>query len=159
MDHLSAIVPLPATEAGVLPTTVSQHLPVLRRCADPRDPLLLVAACLRLDQPGRGEHVLLLTRSRLVVTWRSRLTGRVLLHLNAGLRELTNVAWTSEPGQSTVEFAATAGDGLRERFRLNLTDQVQARRVELLFGEVFSPRLRLARPAVRHTRVSARHCG
>ena len=45
---------------------------------------------------------------------------RLRLHLNANLRHLSNVTWNPDLRQSAVEVAATAVDGVRERFRLRL---------------------------------------
>ena len=105
----------------------------------------------------RGEHLLLLTRDRLVVTRRTRLLRRVRLHLNAGLPELTNVSWKSDPHLAAIELVATASDGLRERFWIKLEDADRVRQMEALLAYSFPPRPAPKHPTQRQPRVSARH--
>ncbi|HET6211819.1 MAG TPA: hypothetical protein VFE14_02990 [Micromonosporaceae bacterium] len=132
---------LPATaEAGIPIHTVSRHMPIFRRCIEPDDAAVLVTRCLRPDRPLQGEHLLLLTQRRLVVTQETRLLRRIRLHLNAGVPELSNVSWTPDPGLAAVEVAATASDGLRERFWIKLGDPRRVWHVDALLGHVFLPR-------------------
>src|SRR3712207_6486930 len=116
MDVFSRTFLPAAAEAGVAIPTVSRHMPIFRRCVSPDDTTALVARCLRPDQPMRGEFLLLLTSRRLVVTQETRVLRRLRLHLNTELRHLHNVSWNPDPRMSAVELAATAVDGVRERF-------------------------------------------
>src|SRR3954468_16097677 len=120
MDVFSRTFLPAAAEAGVAIPTVSRHMPVFRRCVDPDDTTVLVSRCYRPDTPLAGEYLLLLTYRRLVVTQETKVFHRLRLHLNANLRHLTNVAWNADPAHSLLEVAATAVDGVRERFRMRL---------------------------------------
>jgi len=122
MDVFSRTFLPAAAEAGVAIPTVSRHMPIIRRCIESDDTTVLVARCLRPDTPLAGEFLLLLTQRRLVVTQETKVFHRLRLHLNANLRHLTNVTWNVDFTRSALEVAATAVDGVRERFRLRLTD-------------------------------------
>jgi len=122
MDVFSRTFLPAAAEAGVAIPTVSRHMPVLRRCVEPDDTTVLVSRCYRPDTPMAGEFLLLLTYRRLVVTQETKVFHRLRLHLNANLRHLSNVTWTPDHVRSAVELAATAVDGVRERFRLRLAE-------------------------------------
>jgi hypothetical protein len=65
---------------------------------------------------------------------------RLRLHLNAELRHLNNVTWSLDTRHGAIELAATAVDGVRERFwiRLGGTDRVW--HVDALLSHVFKPR-------------------
>jgi len=153
-----------AVEAGVASQTVTRHLPVFSRCVSADDPVTLVARCRRPGQPLRGDFLLLLTAQRLVVTRESRALRRLRLHLNAELRHLHNVSWTPGPGMSAVEFAATAIDGVRERFEIRVADADQLPHLDALFAAAFRPAPATvavsavrspARPALRRDLVTA----
>jgi hypothetical protein len=120
MDVFSRTFLPAAAEAGVAIPTVSRHMPIFRRCVEPDDATVLVSRCLRPDAPLSGEFMLLLTYRRLVVIQETRVFHRLRLHLNANLRHLSNVTWNPDVARSVVEVAATAVDGVRERFRLRL---------------------------------------
>jgi len=120
MDVFSRTFLPAAAEAGVPIATVSRHLPVVRRCVEPDDSAVLVTRCLRPDQPMAGEFLMVLTNRRLVVTQETRVLHRLRLHLNANLRHLSDVTWNPDARQSAVEMAATAVDGVRERFRMQI---------------------------------------
>src|SRR5687767_9234387 len=120
MDVFSRTFLPAAAEAGVAIPTVSRHMPVLRRCVEPDDATILVTRCVRPDRPLRGEFLMLLTYRRLVVTQETRVLHRLRLHLNAELRHLSNVTWNLDLRQSAVDVAATAVDGVRERFSMRL---------------------------------------
>ena len=135
-----------AAEAGVAIPTVSRHMPVLRRCVEPDDATVLVTRCTRPDKPMMGEFLLLLTYRRLVVTRETRLLHRLRLHLNADLRHLSNVAWNPDLRHNAVEVAATAVDGVRERFLMRVADPQQVWHVDALLRHVF--RERAARQSV-----------
>jgi hypothetical protein len=122
MDVFSRTFLPAAAEAGVAIPTVSRHMPIIRRCIEPDDTTVLVARCLRPEAPLAGEFLLLLTQRRLVVTQETRVLHRLRLHLNANLRHLTNVTWNADVTGSALEVAATAVDGVRERFRMRLTE-------------------------------------
>lgn len=89
----------------------------------------MVASCARSDHPARRaglRDLLLLTKHRLVVTSERGLLRRLRLHINIGLNQLTDVAWSAEPAHGGVQLAATAIDGVREHFwiRLGATERV-----------------------------------
>jgi hypothetical protein len=140
MDVFSRTFLPAASEAGVAIPTVSRHLPVFRRCVSAEDATALVARCLRPDRPLRGEFLLLLTYRRLVVTQETRMLRRLRLHLNTELRHLTNVSWNPDPRLSAVELAATAVDGVRERFWIRTGHPKQVWHLDALFSHVFRPR-------------------
>jgi hypothetical protein len=140
-----------ASEAGVAIPTVSRHLPVFRRCVAPDDPAALVARCMRPDQPLHGEFLLLLTYRRLVVIRQTRLLRRLRLHLNTELRHLHNVSWNPDPRLSAIELAATAMDGVRERFWIRVGHPTQVTHLDALLGHVFRPRAAAERAPARAT--------
>ncbi|GAA2518011.1 hypothetical protein [Pilimelia columellifera] len=129
-----------AVESGLARSTVSRHLPILRQCVAGDDAVTLLARCVRPDRRLGGEFLLLLTHRRLVVvreTWPLR---RLRLHLNSDLRHLRHVSWTTDPHYSQVELAATAIDGVRERFCIRGTRAKHVWRLDTLFTEAFRPR-------------------
>lgn len=131
---------LPATsEAGLPIPLVSRHMPVLRRCVSPDENTLLVARAVRPGLPMAGGFLLLLTNRRLVASRESRLLRRVQLHLAAELRDLSQVVWSADP-RSGVELAATARDGVRERFWIPARDPRRVRHLDALFSHAFRSR-------------------
>ncbi|GGK10881.1 hypothetical protein GCM10010123_46030 [Pilimelia anulata] len=129
---------LPAAhEAGLPVSTISRHLPVLRQCVAATDAVSLVARCSRPDRPQREDFLLLLTRRRLVVTRQGWPLQRLRLHLNAELRHLRHVSWAADPRECAIELAATAVDGVRERFRARVPGPQQLWRLDDLFTRVF----------------------
>ncbi|MFF0377372.1 hypothetical protein [Actinoplanes missouriensis] len=116
---------------------------MFRRCVDQDDAAVMVARCARPGAPLSGDYYLLLTQRRLVVTQETRALHRQRLHLNAYLRHLNNVTWRLDLSKPGIELAATAVDGVRERFRLRLADTETVWRVEELLRQVFH-----GRPAV-----------
>jgi len=142
---------LPATAEAALPIpTVSRHMPLIRRCVEPDDATMFITRCLRPDRPPGGQHLLLLlTRRRLVVTHETRMLRRTRLYLNARLGDLHNVSWRADDRQCAIELAATAGDGLRERFWITLGDRTRVSHVDALLSHVFRPRLPAARLAAQ----------
>ena len=144
MDVFSRTFLPAAAEAGVAIPTVSRHMPVFRRCVEPDDTTVLVSRCYRPDTPLAGEYMLLLTYRRLVVTQETKVFHRLRLHLNANLRHLSNVTWTPDHVRSSVELAATAVDGVRERFRLRLAEPDAVWHCDSLLEHVF----RAPRPAI-----------
>ncbi len=142
MDVFSRTFLPAAAEAGVAIATVSRHMPVFRRCVDPDDTAVLVTRCARPDDPMAGDFMMLLTYHRLVVTQETRLFHRLRLHLNANLRHLSDVTWNPDLRQPVVEMAATAIDGVRERFTLRLAEPQQVWHFDELLKQVFHNRRR-----------------
>jgi hypothetical protein len=140
MDVFSRTFLPAAAEAGVAIPTVSRHMPVFRRCVAADDTAALVARCTRADRPAQGEYLLLLTYRRLVVTHESRMLHRLRLHLNTELGHLGNVTWNPDPRLSAVELAATAVDGVRERFWIRVGHAKQVWHLDALLSHVFRPR-------------------
>ncbi|OLE21918.1 MAG: hypothetical protein AUG44_26135 [Actinobacteria bacterium 13_1_20CM_3_71_11] len=126
-----------ATDAGLDMPAISRHLPVFRRCLG-ADTVLLVSRCTRPDRPLSGEHVLVLSRHRLVVTHESRLVHKLRLHLDAPIHELADVRWTPDALLTSVELAATAIDGIRERFTLKVRHPELVWHLDELFGQIFT---------------------
>jgi hypothetical protein len=151
MDVFSRTFLPAAAEAGVAIPTVSRHMPVFRRCVEPDDATVLVTRCLRPDKPMMGDFLLLLTYRRLVVTQETRVLHRLRLHLNADLRHLSNVSWNPDLRQSAVEVAATAVDGVRERFWMRLADPQQVWHFDALLRYVFLERTAARNSAARST--------
>lgn len=145
MDVFSRTFLPAAAEAGVAIPTVSRHMPIFRRCVEPDDATVLVSRCYRPDTPLAGEYLLLLTYRRLVVTQETKVFHRLRLHLNANLRHLNNVTWTPDHVRSAVDLAATAVDGVRERFRLRLAEPEAVWHFDSLLEHVFrAPRAAVA---------------
>jgi hypothetical protein len=143
MDVFSRTFLPAAAEAGVPIATVSRHMPIFRRCVEADDQTVLVTRCLRPDQPMSGDYMLLLTYRRLVVTQETRVLHRLRLHLNANLRHLTDVTWSPDLRQSALEVAATAVDGVRERFRMRLGEPDRVWHLDGLLRHVFHERRRV----------------
>jgi hypothetical protein len=142
MDVFSRTFLPAAAEAGVAIPTVSRHMPIFRRCVESDDTAVLVTRCVRPERPLAGEFLLLLTYRRLVVTQETRVLHRLRLHLNANLRHLSNVTWNPDVRQSAVEVAATAVDGVRERFIMRVGAPDQIWHVDALLKQVFQGRRR-----------------
>jgi hypothetical protein len=147
MDVFSRTFLPAAAEAGVAVPTVGRHLSVFRRCVCADDATALVARCLRPDRPLQGEYMLLLTYRRLVVTHETRVLHRLRLHLNAELGHLSNVTWSPDPRISAVELAATAIDGVRERFWIKVAHPKQVWHLDALLSHVFRPKAQRAAAA------------
>ncbi|GAA0562762.1 hypothetical protein GCM10010172_52530 [Paractinoplanes ferrugineus] len=139
MDVFSSTFLPAAAEAGVAIPAVSRHIPIFRRCVDPDDATVLVSRCSRPEAPMGGEFLMLLTRRRLVVIQETKVLHRLRLHLNANLRHLSNVSWNLDASHSAVEMAATAVDGVRERFRLKLAEPDVVWHFDALLQNVFRP--------------------
>ncbi|WP_245736433.1 hypothetical protein [Micromonospora pattaloongensis] len=141
MDVFSRTFLPAAAEAGVAIPIVSRHMPVFRRCVAPDDVTVLVTRCLRPDRALQGEFLLLLTYRRLVVTQQTRVLHRLRLHLNTDLRDLGNVTWNADPRAGSVELAATAVDGVRERFHMKVGQPKQVWHLDALLTHAFRRRL------------------
>ncbi len=126
-----------AANAGMSMPRIARHIPLVRRCLGTEDAVLRVARCARPGRPLAGEHVLVLTRHRLVVTRAPWFARRARLHLDAPIHELADVAWRADPASASVELAATAVDGIRERFLIKVRLPRTAWLFEETFGYVF----------------------
>ena len=120
--------------------TVGRHLPIFRRCVEADDSAVLVTRCGRPDSSVSGDFLLLLTYRRLVVTRESRILHRMGLHLNATLRQLAHVAWSTDPRDGTMELSATAVDGVRERFQMRAAQTDRVWELDALLKRVFERR-------------------
>jgi hypothetical protein len=138
MDLFARTFLLAATDAGLDMPTINRHLPVFRRCLG-GDSILLVSRCTRADRPLSGEHLLVLSRNRLVVTHETRLVHKLRLHLDAPLHELADVRWTPDPMLTSVELSATAIDGIRERFTLKVRHPGLIWQLDETLGDLFTP--------------------
>ncbi|BCY15528.1 hypothetical protein L3i22_106160 [Actinoplanes sp. L3-i22] len=135
MDVISRTFLPAATEAG---TVIShRHLPIVERCVEAGDDTVLVTRCTRPEAPLAGEYLLLLTRRRLVVIQRTPVLHRLRLHLNVKLRHLSNVTWRPDLSRPALEMAATAVDGVRERFRMKFANTDAVWHFESKLREVF----------------------
>lgn len=148
MDVFSRTFLPAAAEAGVTIPTVSRHMPIFRRCVEPDDATVLVARCSRPEAPLGGEYLMVLTTRRLVVTQETKVLHRLRLHLNANLRHLSNVSWSREVSRSTLDIAATAVDGVRERFRMRLSEPEAVWHFDSLLQHVFRGQPLPGRPAL-----------
>ncbi len=147
MDVFSRTFLPAAAEAGVPIPTVSRHMPIFRRCVEPDDTAVLVSRCFRPDAPMSGDFMMLLTYRRMVVIQETKVLHRLRLHLNANLRHLSNVSWNPDLGRSAMEVTATAVDGVRERFRLRLSEPEAVWRSDSRLQHVFrSPREKALAP-------------
>jgi hypothetical protein len=140
MDVFSRTFLPAAAEAGVAIPSVSRHMPILRRCVEPDDATVLVTRCVSPDRPLAGDFLLLLTYRRMVVIQETCVLHRLRLHLNANLRHLSDVTWNPDLRTSVVDVAATAVDGVRERFRMRLAEPDQVWHVDALLKHVFRER-------------------
>ena len=142
MDVFSRTFLPAAAEAGVAIATVSRHMPIFRRCVEPDDATVLVTRCVSPDRPLAGDFLLLLTYRRLVITQETRVLHRLRLrlHLNANLRHLSDVTWSPDLRMSAVDIAATAVDGVRERFRMRLAEPDQVWHFDGMLKHVFRDR-------------------
>jgi hypothetical protein len=144
MDVFSRTFLPAAAEAGVAIPTVSRHLPVVRRCVESDETTVLVGRCVRPEAPLSGEFMLVLTHRRLVVTQETKVLHRLRLHLNANLRHLSNVTWSPTASRTALDIAATAVDGVRERFRMRLSSPDTVWHADGLLREVFHAKHALA---------------
>lgn len=135
MDVISRTF-LPVTlEAGV--AIPSRHQTIVERCVEAGDEAVLVTRCTRPEAPLAGEYLFLLTRRRLVVIQRTAVLHRLRLHLNVNLRHLSNVTWRPDLSRPALEMAATAVDGVRERFRMKFSNTESVWLFESKLREVF----------------------
>ena len=155
MDVFSRTFLPAASEAGLAMQTAGRHMPVFRGCVGSGDATILVTRCSRPERPMSGEYLLLLTHRRLVVTRQTRVLHRLRLHLNTELRELSHVTWSPDPRLHSVELAATAIDGIRERFLIRTQHPKQVWQLDAVFNHAFRTRVRSARPRIVATVTEA----
>ena len=142
LDDFSLTIQPAAAHAGVETSAVSRHLPIFRRCVGQRDTPVLVARCSSADPRSRAlgrrrRDMLLLTRHRLVVTAECGLLRRLRLYLNCDLRDLGDVTWIPEPARGGIRLAATAVDGVRERFWLDAGSPDRVRHLDAVLRQLF----------------------
>jgi hypothetical protein len=119
--------------------SISRQTPVFRRHVGREQTVLIVTRCSRLDRPLFGDHLMVLTKERLVITVESRLLHRPRIHLDAAATELRNVVWTADPRLESIELAATAPDSVREHFLIKVRTPGEIWHLEAAFGYVFRP--------------------
>jgi hypothetical protein len=156
MDMFSRTFLPACSEAGIPMPTVSRHIPVFRRCVEPNDATVLVTRAHRPDRPLGREFVLLLTYKRMVITQESKVLRRLRLHLNTEIRHLANITWHPDPRLAAIELAATAIDGIRERFWIHAGHPKQVWHLDALFSHIFRPR-NLSERYERYGRHEADH--
>jgi hypothetical protein len=128
-----------AAEAGLPMASISRQIPIFRRCIGLGQTVLLVTKCSRLDQPFSVDHLMLLTRERIVIASESRFLHRARLHLDADVSELGNVRWEADGRLTSIEFSATAADGVRERFLIKTRRPGTVWHLDAALGYVFRP--------------------
>jgi hypothetical protein len=147
LDRFSRTFLTAAFASEATRSRVSRHAPILRSCVGNRDHALALAPCRNSGRRRHSYQLLLLTRNRLVVTTENRFTRRLRLHLNAELHHLADVTWTPEPALGVIKLSATAIDGVREHFSLELGSSTRVDQVHRLLAEAFRGGLRGARSA------------
>lgn len=128
-----------AAEAGLPLASISRQIPIFRRCVGIGQTVLIVTKCSRLDRPFSSDHLMLLTRERMVITSESRLLHRARLHLDAAVHELSKVVWEADARLTAIEFNATAPDGVRERFLIKTRQPGTIWHLDAALGYVFRP--------------------
>lgn len=119
MDFFSRTMLACSAEAGLTSTALTRHVSLLRRNIGPNDQVSLLSRCVGSDGLGSGDHVLMLTGERMVVTRQSRLLGRVRLCLDAPVAAIENLRWSADPAGPGVElnFTVLEGPGATEPHR------------------------------------------
>jgi hypothetical protein len=139
MDRFDRTFLAAAVQAALPSAAVARHLPVLRRWIDPDQTVLLLVRCALLDRPHRSDHLMMLTRERLVVTSESRLLHRARPHLDTAVADMTHARWEPDPAGTSIEFTATASDGVRERFLIAARRRDALWQLDATFAYVFRP--------------------
>jgi hypothetical protein len=153
MDLFSRSMLASSAEAGLTTTALSRHVPLLRRNIKPSDQVSLLSRCVGSDGLDRGDHVLMLTGERMVVTRQSRLLGRVRLCLDAPVAAIENLRWSADPAGPGVElnFTVLEGPGATEprrwHFWLPASHAKRVWRVDALLARAFRRPKATARPA------------
>ncbi len=128
-----------ANVAGIPMASISRQIPLLRRCVGLDQTVLLLTRCSLLDRPLAGDHIMLLTKTRIIVTSESRILHRPRVHLDAAVTTLRNVVWTADRRLTSIELSATAPDGVRERFIIKARLPGMIWHLEAALGYVFRP--------------------
>jgi len=139
MDRFDRTFLAAALEAGLPTATVQRHLPIFRRQVDHDQTVLMLVRCARYDRPLRADHLMMLTRERLVVTSETPRLHRARPHLDAAVADLDHARWQPDPAGTSIEFAATVPDGVRERFLIPARRQDTLWHLDASFGYVFRP--------------------
>lgn len=153
MDPFSRTMLACSAEAGLTTTALSRHVPLLRRNVRPGDQVSLLGRCVGSDGLGSGDHVLMLTGERIVVTRQSRLLGRVRLCLDAPVSAVENLRWSADPAGPGVELNFTvmegpgAADPHRWHFWLPASHAKRVWRIDALLARAFRRPKAVARPA------------
>jgi hypothetical protein len=153
MDLFSRTMLACSAEAGLTTTALTRHVPLLCRNIGPGDQVSLLSRCVGSDGLGSGDHVLMLTGERMVVTRQSRLLGRVRLCLDAPVAAIDNLRWSADPSGPGVElnFTVLEGPGATEPHRWHFwLPAVHAKRVwriDALLARAFRRPKADARPA------------
>ncbi|WP_205324385.1 hypothetical protein [Glycomyces sp. YM15] len=157
MDLFSRTMLACSAEAGLTTTALTRHVPLLRRNIGPGDQVSLLSRCVGSDGLGSGDHVLMLTGERLVVTRQSRLLGRVRLCLDAPVAAIENLRWSADPSGPGVElnFTVLEGPGSTEphrwHFWLPATHAKRVWRIDALLARAFRRPKADSRPANART--------
>ncbi|MCD0443514.1 hypothetical protein LO763_07720 [Glycomyces sp. A-F 0318] len=152
MDLFSRTMLACSAEAGLTTTALSRHVPILRRNIRAGDQVSLLSRCVGSDGLGSGDHVLMLTGERLVVTRQSRLLGRVRLCLDAPVAAVENLRWSADPAGPGVELNFTALEGPdaaephRWHFWLPASHAKRVWRIDALLARAFRRPKAVARP-------------
>ncbi|MBO3734183.1 hypothetical protein [Glycomyces niveus] len=153
MDLFSRTMLACSAEAGLTSTALARHVPLLRRNIGSADQVSLLSRCVGSDGLGSGDHVLMLTGERMVVTRQSRLLGRVRLCLDAPVAAIENLRWSADPAGPGVElnFTVLEGPGATEphrwHFWLPATHAKRVWRIDALLARAFRRPKADARPA------------
>ena len=143
MDLFSRTMLACSAEAGLTSTSLSRHVSLLRRNIRSADQVALLSRCVGSDGLGSGDHILMLTGERMVVTRQSRLLGRVRLCLDAPVAAIENLRWSADPAGPGVElnFTVLEGPGATEphrwHFWLPATHAKRVWRVDALLARAF----------------------
>ncbi|MGH3659245.1 MAG: hypothetical protein ACRDUA_21565 [Micromonosporaceae bacterium] len=143
MDDFSRTLLPAAAESGLPVTTVSRHLPILRRHLADAGPVLVAARAVLGDRPWQGEVVVATTEKQLLVTRESRFLHRVGPHVAGAVPALVNVTWSADPRSAVMELAFTVKDH-RHRFLIQAPDRHQVWRMDAMFGQIFLQPLQMA---------------
>lgn len=160
MDLFSRTMLACSAEAGLTSTALSRHVPLLCRNIGPGDQVSLLSRCVGSDGLGSGDHVLMLTGQRMVVTRLSRLLGRVRLCLDAPVTAIENLRWSADPAGPGVElnFTVLEGPGATEprrwHFWLPATHGKRVWRIDALLARAFRRPMADSRPAIETVRPS-----
>jgi hypothetical protein len=153
MDLFSRTMLACSAEAGLTTTALTRHVPLLRRNIGSADQVSLLSRCVGSDGLGSGDHLLMLTGERMVVTRQSRLLGRVRLCLDAPVAAIENLRWSADPSGPGVElnFTVLEGPGATEsrrwHFWLPAVHAKRVWRIDALLARAFRRPKADSRPA------------